>query len=201
MLFESQIHDFKMILPWNVVKQEKTKLRSILLQKARFVTEEERAALSAQVCQHIEDTPEFQSANVVMLYYPIHHEIDVRPLIEKYAFTKTVLLPVSHHKGRIELRQFTSKEAMIKDHKGVPVPNTGTYKGEPEVIIIPGVGFDPDTFARMGRGGGYYDRFLKKQKAFKIGVCYDFQLIKDLPHWLHDQKMNRIVTPSQAIAK
>ena len=53
---------------------------------------------------------------------------------------------------------------------------------------------------RLGRGGGYYDRFLKKQShATFIGVGYDFQLVDEVPVRKHDEKMHRIILPSQTI--
>ena len=200
MLFESQLHEFKMALPWNAVKLEKEKQRGHLQQLIRVIPEEERRQMSADVCSLIEQLPEFQSAQVVMMYYPVHHEIDLRPLMEKYAVSKVILLPVTHRKS-IELRQFTSLSTMTKDHMRVPVPDAPTYIGkQPDLILVPGIGFD-ERMVRLGHGGGYYDRFLRKQRTKKVGICYDCQYVKELPYWIHDQRVDKVVTPTRAIAR
>ena len=82
---------------------------------------------------------------------------------------------------------------------GIPEPTTQPYEGHIDLIIVPAVAFDKEGH-RLGRGGGYYDRFLKKYpRATLIGVGYDFQLVEKVPTERHDRKMHRIVLPSQAI--
>ena len=64
---------------------------------------------------------------------------------------------------------------------------------------MPAVAYDKQG-RRLGRGGGYYDRFLKKYpNAMFIGVGYDFQLVEEVPAERHDQKVHRIILPSQTI--
>jgi 5-formyltetrahydrofolate cyclo-ligase len=69
------------------------------------------------------------------------------------------------------------------------------------VMVIPAVAFTSQGF-RLGRGGGFYDRYLAEWKSVRpvcIGVGYDFQLLEDLPHEPHDQKLDWIFTPSHSI--
>ena len=54
---------------------------------------------------------------------------------------------------------------------------------------------------RLGRGKGYYDKLLIQCNAYKIGVCYDFQLIDKIPNEKHDVKMDMIITPTIIIRK
>jgi 5-formyltetrahydrofolate cyclo-ligase len=64
---------------------------------------------------------------------------------------------------------------------------------------VPAVAYDKQGH-RLGRGGGYYDRFIKKQShATLVGVGYDFQLVNEVPMLLHDQKVQYVITPSQTI--
>jgi 5-formyltetrahydrofolate cyclo-ligase len=62
-------------------------------------------------------------------------------------------------------------------------------------ILIPGLAFTNDGH-RLGRGGGYYDRYLAAlpATAIKIGVCFAFQLVSALPTEPHDARMNCVVT-------
>ena len=199
MLFESQIHDFLMWLPWRRARKEQSALRAIVEQQRRMMTEAEVAEQSALIQAQLERMSAFREAHTVLLYYPIHNEVDLRPLLTKYAGQKTFLLPVTHRHS-MEVRPYDGEDMMRKGHFGVPEPQTETYKGEIDLIIVPGVVFDQHRH-RIGRGGGYYDKFLSKQlHAKKVGVCYSFQFKKHtIPHCMHDQKMDRVITPQQTI--
>ena len=199
MLFESQIHDLKMILPWCRIRREQGALRAIVEQQRRMMTPEEVAEQSSAIISQIEQMSSFREAETVLLYYPIHNEVDLRPLLTKYEGQKTFLLPVTHRHS-MEVRPYDGEDMMRKGHFGVPEPQTETYHGSIDLILVPGVVFDHHCH-RIGRGGGYYDKFLSKQyRAKKIGVCYAFQLKKhDIPHMLRDHKMDRVVTPQQTI--
>jgi 5-formyltetrahydrofolate cyclo-ligase len=199
MLFEAQIHDFLSWLPWVRIRREQRALRAIVEQQRRMMTKEEVAEQSKLIIEQLEQMAAFREAQVVLLYYPIHNEVDLRPLLTKYAGEKTFLLPVTHRRS-MEVRPYDGEDMMRKGRLGVPEPQTETYKGAIDLIVVPGVVFDYHCH-RIGRGGGYYDKFLSKQlSAKKIGVCYSFQLKKhDIPHMFREPKMDRIITPQQSI--
>jgi 5-formyltetrahydrofolate cyclo-ligase len=67
-----------------------------------------------------------------------------------------------------------------------------------ELIIIPGVAFDKQK-NRLGRGKGYYDKLLSNTEAFKIGICYDFQLVDEISTDAHDIKMDIVIAPNCVI--
>lgn len=199
MLFDAQVHDFLSWLPWLRVRREQAAIRAIVEQRRRILTKEQVAEDSAKIISQIEQMSVFRDARVVMMYYPVHNEVDLRPLLAKYAGQKTFLLPVTHRRS-IEVRPYDGEEMMRKGRLGVPEPQTSTYKGHIDLMLVPGVVFDHHCH-RIGRGGGYYDKFLNKHPyAKKIGVCYSFQLKKHtVPHSYHDHKMDRVVTPQQTI--
>lgn len=199
MLFESQIHDFLSLLPWVQARKEQATIRSVVEQQRRMLSDEQAAKESAAVIERIEQLPAFQKAQTVMLYYPIHHELDLRPLLAKYEGRKTFLLPVTHRHD-IEVRTYAGEDMMKKGRFGIPEPQTPTYNGGIDLILVPGVAFDEHRH-RIGRGGGYYDKFLGKQLlATKVGVCYSFQLRKHhIPHTLKDHKMDIVICPQKTI--
>ena len=100
-----------------------------------------------------------------------------------------------------ELKFFYIKD-LYKDTKinkyGILEPNE--YACEVSIdlldaLIVPGLAFTLDG-KRLGYGGGYYDKLLsmKSFKAFAIGFCFKFQIIKDLPTESHDKKVDYIIT-------
>ena len=199
MLFESQVHDFWSILPWIRTRREQRALRAIVEQKRRIMTKEQVEEQSALIMAQLEQMSAFREAKTVLLYYPIHNEVDLRPLLTKYKGQKIFLLPVTHRHS-MEVRPYDGEDMMRRGRLGVPEPQTSTYRGHIDLIIVPGVVFDQHRH-RIGRGGGYYDRFLRRQlTAKKVGVCYSFQLKKHaIPHSWRDQKVDRIITPQQTI--
>ena len=199
MLFEAQIPDFKRWFPWYRIRTEQRALRAIVEQQRRIMAKEDVASQSAQIIAQLEQMSAFREAKVVMLYYPIHNEVDLRPLLTKYGDQKTFLLPVTHRHS-MEVRPYDGEDMMRKGRLGVPEPQTATYKGAIDLILVPGVVFDQHCH-RIGRGGGYYDRFLKKHlHAKKFGICYTYQLKKHtIPHHINEPKMDRVITPQQTI--
>lgn len=199
MLFEGFIHDLKKLLPWVRLKDEQSSLRAIIEQRRRIYPEESVAKDSKLIIERLESQEAFRSAKTVMLYYPIHNEVDLRDLIHRYKDEKTILLPITH-RHKMEVRQYTGEENLKHGRYHIPEPQTKNYKGPIDLIICPGVVFDRHK-NRIGRGGGYYDKFLKKHPlTTKIGVCFDFQLRKHtIPQQYFDYPMSIVITPTRTI--
>ena len=198
MLFEANIKDLLSLLPQRRLHRAKQSLRELLIQKRRMMSAEERTAQSALILSQLEKMTVFQEAKTVLLYYPKNNEVDVLPLFKRYKRDKVLLLPVTHRRG-MTANPYEGNDKMHRGKVGIPEPTTPPYEGEIDLIIVPAVAFDKQG-NRLGRGGGYYDRFLKKQShATFIGVGYDFQLVDEVPVRKHDQKMHRIILPSQPI--
>jgi 5-formyltetrahydrofolate cyclo-ligase len=198
MLFETNIKDLLRLLPSRKLKVAKSKMRELLVQKRRMLPSAERAMFSEQVLQQLEQMHCFRDAKTVLLYYPVQNELDVLPLVKKYKREKTLLFPVSHRRG-ITVHPYAGNEHMHRGKFGIPEPTTPAYEGKIDLIIVPGVAFDAKG-RRLGRGGGYYDRFIKKQThAVLVGVGYDFQLVDEVPAARHDQRVHRIILPSKTI--
>lgn len=200
MLFQSQLKDLWGMMPWVSLHRRKEALRALDVQKRRIMTEEEIAEQSSKVVDIIAASRHFKEAKTVMLYFPVHNEVDLRELVRQYHDQKTFLYPsIAHGTNDMEVRVFEPHTPFHKGRFGIPQPNTSAYRGSIDMIIVPGISFDRQC-NRVGRGGGFYDRFLKRYRhSYKVGVGYDFQLHKDVPHGLFDIRMNRVVTPTQKI--
>ncbi len=199
MLFESQFHDLHNLCPWVNLRQKKQSLRALVEQKRRIYPKESIQADSEAVISRVEQLPCFRDAKVIMIYYPIHNEVDLRPLLKRYEGEKIFLLPVTHRRS-IEPRQYLGEEQMKRGRYSVPEPQTAPFKGKIDLILVPGVVFDLKC-NRIGRGAGFYDRFLKRHRRVKkLGVAYDFQIKnRDIPHSFFDKPMDGIITPTRSI--
>jgi 5-formyltetrahydrofolate cyclo-ligase len=201
MLFESVLLDIYKRLPSQRVLREKSATRELLSQKRRMLEKTELKDLSARIIFHVEQLPAFQTARTVLLYYPTSNEVDLLPLIKKYKKEKTFLFPVVHQSSMTACPY----EGNAKMHRGkynIPEPTTDPYQGDIDLVLVPGVGFDAKGH-RLGRGGGYYDRFVQglTHKSTLVGVGYDFQLIEAVPVNRRDKKMHYVITPSKGIIK
>jgi 5-formyltetrahydrofolate cyclo-ligase len=73
-----------------------------------------------------------------------------------------------------------------------PVGETINDYGQIELAVIPGMAFDRSG-NRLGRGKGYYDRFVPQLSAYKIGLCFPFQLVDNVPADTYDQLMDEVI--------
>ena len=198
MLFETNIKDLLRLLPSNKLRLAKNKMRELLVQKRRVMSASDRQMYSQQILDQLEQMTCFLEAKTILLYYPIQNEVDVLPLVKKYKREKTLLFPVSHRRG-MTVHPYAGNEHMHRGKFGIPEPTTPAYDGEIDLVIVPAVAFDAKG-RRLGRGGGYYDRFIKKlTHTVLVGVGYDFQLVDEVPAAHHDQRVHRIILPSKTI--
>ena len=86
-----------------------------------------------------------------------------------------------------------------KGHYGIPHPLELSSREIAldgiDLILLPGVAFDRRG-NRLGRGGGYFDRFLSRVPAEvpRVGLAFRFQRVARLPRELHDQPVERVIT-------
>ncbi len=65
----------------------------------------------------------------------------------------------------------------------------------PQWLMMPGLGFDLKG-ARLGRGKGYYDRYLQKHSPLRVGIAWSEQIVEQVPVESHDCHMDFIITES-----
>lgn len=140
--------------------------------------------------------------NSVHLYNSMNNEVDTKELI-RYLWGKkiTVILPRTDFENRDLVNyEITSFSQMEKTTFNMMEPKTENkiFLGNPDIILIPGVGFDT-SLNRIGYGGGFYDKFLSKVKSHKIALAFECQIIPNLPAEDHDIKMDMIITEKRII--
>jgi len=152
--------------------------------------------------------PAVARASVVHLYWPVTEEgeVDTRPLIQTLRGRGvTVVLPVvtSYDPAApaMEHRRYDGWSCLSTNRWGLHEP-TGTPRVPPEaldVVIVPALGADR-TGTRLGRGGGYYDAFLRECPAPRILPTYAACLVDALPSAPHDAPVTTIVTERAVVS-
>lgn len=161
--------------------------------RAQIVNKEEQ---SRSIISKLASIPALTSAGSILVYYPLKQEVDILPLIEDLKRSnKKIYLPF-FKALKIGLLNY---QLSYVDKFNSYEPSQSVFDPPLDVIIIPALAFDKAGF-RLGHGGGWYDRFLKMYPdAIKIGVCFQEQILKEIPNNAHDQRVNMIVTPQQVI--
>ena len=130
-------------------------------------------------------------------YYPYNYEINVMKTMEKLERLNFVItLPKIKKNFQMDFFSWSSKDPLIVNKYGIPEPTSKKLK-YPNILLVPLVAFDKH-FNRVGYGGGFYDRYIKKVKKNKkiitIGLAYSLQKVKKIPINKYDIKLDFIVT-------
>ena len=144
--------------------------------------------------------PRLVEAQTILAYYSLPDEVCTHQLIDELiAEGKTVLLPKVLDAGRMELRRYTGPHDLTEGAYGImePVGEPFTDYALIDIALIPGMAFDASGH-RLGRGRGYYDRFLNSQWSmvngqWLIGLCFDFQKVPVLPSDDHDIPVDIVI--------
>lgn len=177
-----------------MISEEKQKIRKHIGVLKKQLREDQRVEKSISIFNKLEKLELFQKANVVLLYWSIRDEVFTHDFVNKWHKQKTILLPAVNG-NTIDLKVYTGSDSLRKGmHFDIeePVGNTFTAIDRIELAIVPGIAFDKQC-QRMGRGKGYYDRFLSEYKGYTIGVCYDIQIIPYVPIEKHDIALNKLI--------
>lgn len=147
------------------------------------------------ICQSIWKMVKDKGFQTVHGYLPMGTEIDVSPLIETLLQENIkVITPKTFPKRRLQHLVLSSLDELEDGVFGTRHPaNAEEHLGSYDLILVPGLAFDPDG-NRLGYGGGYYDQFLLQHpKAFKLGLLYPFQQVEEVPLEDHDFQLDALL--------
>ena len=130
-------------------------------------------------------------------YFPVNYEVDDLEILKEFAKKNyQISLPVIKKNFNMDFYKWTFDEPLKINQYGIPEPNSKKLI-YPDVILVPLVAFD-NNLNRLGYGGGYYDRVIKKlskkKKILKIGLAFSIQKINNVPVTKYDKKLDYIVT-------
>ncbi len=182
------------------IEQEKEEIRAEMRTKLKAEPASERKKRSRMVCHKILKDSRFQSAKTVMFYVSTDEEVDTHELMaEAVKARKTIVVPAVDPKSKLLM------PCKIHDPEKDLVPgNYGILEPKPEfrkpvsndvidLVLVPGLAFDQAN-NRLGRSGGYYDRFLAKlpKKTVSYGIAFQFQILSALPVTELDIPVSRV---------
>lgn len=182
--------------------RSKEEIRKRIGELLKQQKEEQRLLKSRVIAEQVINLQGFQKAKAIVFYASFAGEVDTFGLMKKaLELDKTVVLPcIVPAAKKLELRRIRNLDNDLEyGPYNIRQPKSDktdlvSFK-QVDFVIVPGVAFDRSN-NRLGRGAGYYDRFLASLSSdvFSVGLAFDFQIIERLPIDLHDVPVKRVIS-------
>lgn len=181
--------------------EEKKKLRALL--KEKRPSSFERELLSRKIEERLFSLEEFKNASTVFAFFSDESEPDTKELFKKaLSKKKTVALPRSNADNSLSFHCIKSEDDLEPGKfKGILEPKSTlptALNSESALCLVPAVAFGKNG-SRLGRGKGFYDRFLSSFRGFSVGLCFESRLFEELPEDEFDRRVSAIITENQTI--
>jgi 5-formyltetrahydrofolate cyclo-ligase len=198
------------------ISELKNQLRKRIIAERSALPEDVRVEKSEHICQRaiehikVQFMLESHKNDVVYAYIPFRAELNVLPIVE-WCWKNQVRVAaprVWSEQKELQFHYISSYEdlqpqqpwGILEPSADAPHVDAAAHTG---CILIPGVAFDLNK-ARLGYGGGFYDKFLHRMlerggRFYKLALAYDLQLVDEVPCEAHDLAVDRIITETQII--
>ncbi len=179
---------------------QKQSLRIEYKNKLKSLSESQKQTQSELLVQKISGFLKNKSGSWT-LFAPLKDEPQLLPLLKQCDHIDW-LFPKVETPTEMSFRRVSSLSQLVKNSWGLEEPSSKEIQVDVAHItgaLVPGLAFDSQG-CRLGRGAGYYDRFLKYFKGLKLGVTFNEGIVNGLlPREVHDQVMNVVISPLQWI--
>ncbi|HXK44476.1 MAG TPA: 5-formyltetrahydrofolate cyclo-ligase [bacterium] len=179
----------------------KAEIRKQILETMKKMTEQQWKENSEKIFANLISLPEYSSCWALMTYVSFDKEVNTIPIINDcLAKAKTVCVPAIDWKNfsMVPVQIFNEDDIDFSQKIPQPFSDARIPVSDIELMIVPGLAFDKQC-NRLGRGKGFYDRFLAKCNAVKIGLAFDFQVLEQIPAGDNDVPMDIIITETRVI--
>jgi 5-formyltetrahydrofolate cyclo-ligase len=188
------------------LREAKRTLRAAVMQARDGLPDAVRRDASRRIAMRILGLSDYARARSLLLTLPFRSEWDAALIAQAaLAAGKQVIMPRIDASARLLVlhRVQSLADDIVPGYRGIPEPRPALARAEPEEIdfaLVPGVAFDA-TGARLGYGGGYYDRLLPLLGARvpRIAGAFDEQIVGAVPTAAHDLPVDLVATPSRMI--
>ena len=174
---------------------DKTQLRRYIREQKRAMSEEEIVRRSARLAQMFAATPAYQAAKTIYGYLSYNQEVRTMPILEQALRDgKRVAVPKVYGE-EMRFLYLDDLSLVAKGYGGIPEPiaDEPVADDKTALVLMPGLAFDRSG-GRLGRGGGYYDRWLAGFSGVTAALCRDGLLMESIPRLPHDLGVNLVVT-------
>ncbi len=177
---------------------EKSVVRQHCITQRHALDPVQRDQASRAIVSLLTQLPEYSTSKIVGLYAASHGEAELHLFFDRcVADGKACYFPRLEGHGLVFHRVCNWADLAPAEY-GILAPQGNSTLLDPEhcdLMVVPGVAFDRRG-NRLGRGKGFYDRYLPKVGGCRIGVCLNKFIIEDIPHEPHDVRMDLLVTES-----
>ena len=181
----------------STITAEKALLRRQALDWLATLSSQARIAGDEALFRRFLALPQIESARTVLLYHGMDTEPDtVRLLPPLWDIGKQVCLPRCLPGNQMEARLVQRDSTLVRHPYGMLEPGPDCPLIPPDqidLVLVPGLAFDRSG-GRLGRGGGYYDRWLAGFSGITAALCRDGLLMEAIPRLPHDLGVNLVVT-------
>ncbi len=182
----------------------KSELRAKIKEEMTNLDYAKKIIMDEKIRNNIYGLKEYCTAKTILTYVSKDKEVDTIDLItHSISLRKTVSVPLTKkNNNSLEIREIEDIKDLKVGSFNILEPNENTKIINPkqiELLFIPGLAFGTGC-ERLGRGGGYFDRFLLESRGLKVGLAYEFQIFDSLPIQKHDIKMDMIITDTRIIS-
>jgi 5-formyltetrahydrofolate cyclo-ligase len=186
------------------IRERKQVLRVAAIAQRMSLTSTDLQTWSRLIQAKVLEFPLYLRAQSVALYSPIQNEVDTAAIRDNaLSAGKTLYYPQLTRKGSLDLVRVDSAAAFAVGRFGIlePVGDGRRLDDDSKlIVVVPGVVFDSEG-NRLGRGLGYYDRFLKQIRGNSIflSLAYEFQMVDEVPTESWDQRVHYLITERRII--
>lgn len=183
-----------------MIDDQKASLRKQLHKRRRDIRAESHARFSRLAARRLLRQIDLPSSNKVAGFWPLGSEIDTRPLLlALHCLGANVVLPRTYKRAQpLTFHLWAPDTIMETSRFGVQEPPLSANRLEPDLILVPLLGFDTEGY-RLGYGAGHYDCTLadlaaRDREPVTIGLAFDCQRVDKVPREAHDRRLDGIVT-------
>lgn len=183
--------------------EEKAALRKSAREMLKTLDAEEKRRQSAAVCQRLRQMPELLGAKVVLAYAAMKNECSPAEICRFLSLNGcTVAYPLCGQNGSFEAYApyGDMKPGLYGIFEPDPAASLRILPEEIDAVLVPGMCFDAGG-GRLGKGGGYYDRYLPRTHAVRIGIAFDCQMVAGVPREPFDEGVDAVVTAGGLFVK
>ena len=181
---------------------DKALLRKRLLTQRHALPQDRRDTINTEICQRVLESEPYRAAKTLFVYWSTADEIDTHAIVaDAFKQGKRVCVPKCLPKHQMEARQITSEADLTEETFGIAEPGAHcipVLPSEIDLCIVPALACDR-TGARLGYGGGFYDRFLPKTAAYRMVLCAHERILLHVPTQPHDIRCACVITEQEVM--